>query len=286
MVHGIAIVPFLIDGVSSAAMVDTGSNITLISPDLATKIKPALIDKQLYGLSAIVGHLNTRLIVVNRVQVGQVSWTHPILGVADIMGGSKRHLSAALLGLNFLRGLDVDLDFAHGKIVAYGTANCVHAEPPWQDSYSGVPLTWVLKHTHVTIPVIFDGGELEAVVDTGAVRSVITREAASRIGVTAADYAKDPVSRIIDLGGEHGTAREHIFPEIVVGEDLFRNFHMLIVDKISTEAPVDMILGTDYLAQHHIWLSLSTNALYIDSGEKAKPRSGPAPAPNQILIPR
>ena len=29
-----------------------------------------------------------------------------------------------------------------------------------------------------------------------------------------------------------------------------------------------MLLGMDYIEHHHLWLSYSTNALYIDSGEK------------------
>ena len=31
-----------------------------------------------------------------------------------------------------------------------------------------------------------------------------------------------------------------------------------------------MILGMDYLGSHHLWLSLTTNALYIDSGESRR----------------
>jgi predicted aspartyl protease len=270
--HGLALVPFRIDGVESAAVFDTGSNITLITPDLASQIAPVAVLKNPHNASTVNSTLATQLIQVKLVEVGHIGRVSPEIGVADFLGEARLRQPLALVGLDTRRGLDLDLDFDHELITAYRTANCVRAEPPWPTRYTGVPIAWKLKHTHVAIPVTVAGNSILALIDTGAERSSMTRGAALRAGVTDAQIEHGEAAGFVDASGAPSTAHMHRFAEIGVGQDVLYDAPVMIVDKTASDLDVDMVLGMDYLATHHVWLSLSTAMFYIDSGVKLDAR--------------
>jgi hypothetical protein len=49
-----------------------------------------------------------------------------------------------------------------------------------------------------------------------------------------------------------------------------RDFKIDIDESRATNIGIDMIVGMDYMATHHLWLTLATNAMFIGSGEPEK----------------
>jgi predicted aspartyl protease len=121
---------------------------------------------------------------------------------------------------------------------------------------------------NVTIPVEFDGGSLTAVFDTGARDSYLTRAGAHKAGITNRQLDQDPLRDVTSIDGRKAKARIHNVPEFVVGEELIRNFPFVVDEQSNRDQHYDMLLGMDWISKHHLWLSYTTDSLYIDSGEK------------------
>ena len=62
---------------------------------------------------------------------------------------------------------------------------------------------------------------------------------------------------------------DHRFANMAIGEEELHDFPMLVAPDFNRLDPA-MILGMDYLGSHHLWLSLTNNAFYIDSGESRR----------------
>lgn len=263
-----AMVPFAVNDVAGDAIFDTGAVVSMITPDFADAAVPKWkrVGGQTY-IGGVTGFSFMQWTYVNKVKIGGLEFGYgPRLGVSHPPKGydEGKH---ALLGRDFLDGKDLDIDFAHGLITVYATENCVHSEPLWDTKYTGLTMTRI-EHDHdVTIPVVFEGDTIDAIVDTGTVHSMMTRKAALRAGATDVELAHDPQTSFGGITGGTRAARVHKFGEVAIGEELFKNLPVVVAETPSTADGFTMILGMDYLAHHHIWISYSTNALYIDSGE-------------------
>ena len=264
------IIPFKVNALQSSAIMDTGGIATFISPSQANAAKAHTSFGRGIWIEGIGGHPTfVPLMWANTVQIGDIKWGH---GVQLAISGQPNDEPGAVVnvvGMDFLDKFDYDLDFAHHKISVFSTENCVHPEPPWDTTSTGVPLSRV-EHDHkVTMPVAFTGDLLEAEFDTGSMTSYLTRAGARKAGVSDAELDRDPLEVLTGVDGNR-KIRRHRFAEIAIGEDVLRDFTMDVDDAHYTNLGVDMIIGMDYIAQHHLWLSLSTNALFIDSGERKK----------------
>jgi Aspartyl protease len=267
------VVPFKINSVESVATLDTGGIASFITPGLAAAAKAGSSYGGAIGVEGIGGHaFVAQWVWVNTVAIGEVKWGHGVrIAVIGSLASDPKQ-TMAVVGMDLLDQLDYDLDFANHKVSVYSTENCLHPEPPWEDTSTGLALNRVERDHKVTIPVAFEGGVLDAEFDTGSDISYLTKAGARRAGVSDAELAKDPRSTLPGIDGVRNI-RKHRFSEIAIGEDVLRDFQMAVDESPHSDLSVDMIIGMDYIAKHHLWLSLSTNALFIDSGEKKRTRA-------------
>jgi hypothetical protein len=223
---------------------------------------------------------------VPKIAVGSVQIQHP--GNIGVYGfpGSRGAEFGINVGADLLNGLDYDIDFVHEKIRPYATSNCLTIDPPWRTTSTGLALTrgWTnslgstignvdhyhdLSFLHVTVPVVFPGGVVDAMFDTGSSHSLMSFAAARAIGLSRSDIRDAPVHEIVGMGGKTETAAVRNFADLVIGEDELHNFPIGLMLHFDRRDP-PMVLGMDYMQTHHFWLSYTTNALYIDSGEMRK----------------
>jgi Aspartyl protease len=288
--HNIAFVPVKVNDVFTYGILDTGSDGTLLTPAMVTAAKIAL-EPKLHPLHAygMAGGFSMQLALADSFQIGELKLTHPNpSGVVDFVNSNHEKVGA-LIGSNLIGAFDWDIDFAFGRMTSFETQNCHDIDPLWDTKSTGVPLTRGTNrkftalanllglNANVTIPVEFDGGSLTAIFDTGSVHSYLTREGAHKAGITNAQLDHDPIVVLTAINGKTRKVRRHTVSEFVVGEDLQRNFPVDVAEYFNRNDEFDMILGMDWIASHHIWLSYTTDSLYIDSGEKKPPEWGPTP---------
>jgi predicted aspartyl protease len=284
--HNVLYVPMKVNGVETLAVMDTGAAKSLMTPELAAAAHVA-ITKNAMRMRGSTGSFNTTLGTLKGVSVGSVKITATRPTLVYKFPGSHGTDIGVQLGLDWLADFDWDIDVPHKTVRPYVVRNCFAIDPPWRDSYTGLALTPAINqlpssvqfiaalagNRQVTVPVAFEGGMLEAMLDTGATNTVLSHEAAHEAGVTNAELDHDKVVEVLGLSGDRAKYYEHIFKDVAIGEQELHDVAWLVAHHFDRRDDPDdpMALGMDYIGQHRLWLSFGTGALYIDSGEHRKP---------------
>jgi predicted aspartyl protease len=276
--YGRAFVPAWVNGIETVGVLDTGASDSLITPELAAAARAEPI-KGTHRLRGVTGSFTSKSVSVRKIAVGSIAF----IGARELLvlpfGGSDGAKIGVQVGMDLLDHFDYDMDFPHQTLQPFRTSNCLAIDPIWPDTTTGLALTSTVENLRinslhqfsfsreVTIPVSFPGGIIEAFFDTGSSKSLLSHAAARRAGVTNAQLDADPVHSITGINGAKRDVYMHTFPDIAIGEDELHNTTIAVTQHFDRRDD-DMILGMDYIATHHLWLSLTTNALYIDSGER------------------
>jgi predicted aspartyl protease len=285
VIHHRIVLPVMVNGVQTIGILDTGAAATLITPELAQAAKVEILPR-VERFRGVAGSFTTQLAIAKKLQVGtSVSLIPRVLHVFAF-GGSNGAVVGAQIGLDVLAGLDYDLDLPHETMRPYRTSNCAAIDPPWRDTYTGVVLTrgfngrgdggviftsaGLLSVGEINIPVTFPHSEVNAAFDTGSTDSLLSHDAAIEAGATRMELARDKTVEGLAIDGRKRKVIVHQFPDLAIGEQELRNMPIGVAPTFDRRDP-DMILGMDYIEKHHFWLSFTTNALYIDSGEPRKP---------------
>jgi len=295
LVHDNIYVPVRVNGVETIGVLDTGSSSTFITPELAAAAGLKL--RTGYGhWTGISGSFRPDVAFPDAVEIGSIRRTN--VGAVNVYAfvGSRGRDLGALVGLDWLDHFDYDLDLVHHRIRPFKTSNCLIIDPPWRTTSTGLAITRGLAEglneagrdvfttfgltAHLSIPVDFEGGMVEATLDTGAAVTVMSHEAAISAGATPEQLRADPIEMVRGLNGKERRTRRHIFADVAIGEEEIRGFSVRVENSYNRD-DIAMILGADFLAKRHLWLSLTTNALFVDSGELRKP-APPYDHPHQI----
>jgi predicted aspartyl protease len=288
--YNVAYVPVILNGHNTVGRLDTGSEVTMLTPAAIAaaglQVDPKLPKTEMLG---VAGAYSVGAVRADTLQIGQLKMTRPApLLVQDFIGSNKEKIGA-LIGTDMIDGFDWDLDFAHEQMTAYRTQNCHDIDPLWPTKSTGVAITRGLDPKiiplagnlalplNVTLAVEFDAGTLTAVLDTGATHSFLTRMGARKAGITAAELDRDPEEVASAIDGSKIKVRRHRVAEFVVGQDLEHDFPLEVAEGFDRRQQFDMILGMDWIAKHHLWISYTTDSLYIDSGELKPASWRPAP---------
>jgi clan AA aspartic protease (TIGR02281 family) len=108
-----------------------------------------------------------------------------------------------------------------------------------------------------------DGHSLTAILDTGAAGTIMTRQAAARLGVTPALLALDSADTGHGVDMNDIPVRRHRFASVRIGRELFRDVPLAVAD-VQLGGP-DMLLGFDYLRQRRAWISYATGRMYVQA---------------------
>ena len=181
-------------------------------------------------------------------------------------GASLGQGVAGLLGQNLFQAGDVDLDLANGMIRLLQVRGCGQtALAYWVkpgDSYSVVDIfLTTIQRPHIRTYVYVNGARLEAVLDTGASETVITREAALRAGVKPGDAGVKEAGFSSGIG--RSTVSRWIIPVATfrIGDEEIKNTRLAMMD--SDLGGSDLLIGMDFLLSHHVYVASSQNKLYF-----------------------
>ena len=273
-----------LNGVATIGMLDTGASFTLITPEFAAAagVTPSPETERMAG---VAGSFTTQVGIAKSVQFGTVGFSSPQRVHIAKFGGSHGKELGANVGLDWLDGLDFDLDLRAETITAFKTSNCFTVEPPWRTTYSGVlvkrafdksvtgvspGLGDILYNRQISVPVVFGDTAIEAEVDTGSTTSFLSHDSALDAGASRAKLRADRVVKSDTIDGRTREFYLHVFHNAKIGEDILADFPTYVAQSFDRRDP-HMLLGMNYIGTHHLWLSFTTGVLYIDSGEPRKP---------------
>lgn len=238
-------------------LVDTGGAIATLGWDQAEEL--GLEKRRAAGsLVGVGGRFTNTYIIPDHITLGRLSgsalnfYVEPN-AMTDFDG---------TLAPDMLKHYDVDLDFAHGKMNLFSQDHCPGKVVYWTSGdYVTIPMT-MDSSGHIRVPVTVDGKSIMAIVDSGAVSSIMSMHAAAFLGVTedtpglklksSAGFRKGRniytyPFKTLEMGGI--TVKS---PRIMIGADEFMGtFHK------------DMILGVGILRQLHLYIAYGEKKMYI-----------------------
>ncbi len=261
---GFLSIPATTAGQPIRLMIDTGSDAGLLTPQAASRFRLAPDpDRHVRiqgtggtGRSAPIATLPA--LAIGGLLLGDVSMPIGSLPAAPNLAPPV----AGFLGGDVLSRFDLDIDVPNATLAFYRVdlPSLACATPPaWNGAYATIPLT---RHgVRLSLGATLDGHPISALVDTGARSRLLSQAAGRRIGVPAAALAADPGGIDSGVDMHEQVYHWHVFKSLVIGGETALS-PTLTVAPLSAEEPFDMLLGTDWLAGHEVWISYSTGQMF------------------------
>ncbi len=252
---GFAFVPASIGDVPVTLLLDTGAQGMLLTPGIVEALHLPVDPHAGTRLLGTGGVRDAPNVLLRGLRIGDLLMADGSVPVAALPGVPQtKPLLAGLLGGQFLEIYDLDLDVPHGRMALYDALGC--AAPPFPLPYGILPLN-VSPEGDVFVTVQLNGESLLALVDTGSRASIITEQAAERLGLSGPGSAN--LARGVD--GSTLPVRHLRVRRLQVGTE------------VTADAPIsvsplqlgrgDMLLGLDYLGRHRVWISYRTGRVLI-----------------------
>ena len=273
VVDGHILVIVQVNDIAATFIVDTGAERTLMDEDAVRSLnleRDQWVATRIHGVGGGQERLNAlprslRLgstPLRRRTLAGDTSVTVGRLPVTEIAGRRV----AGLLGRDFLSPFDLDIDLPARRMTLYRVLGCGGSFLPWTIPYTAIPANTPMEAALIVpmlvVPVLVDGRALRAMIDTGASSSLITASGMYRLGLTAESLARDPGASANGVGPAPVPMYRHRFAELRVGPEITHD-PTLWVASVHVSPIVDMLLGADWLASRHVWLSFATRQMFI-----------------------
>jgi predicted aspartyl protease len=259
-VRNFLLVPGAVEAQPVLFVVDTGAESTLLTPDAVERYDLPPDPARRSILLGVGGLVRSQNATVHQLAIGSLIRTDQSVGVGAIgLIGEDAPDIAGLLGTDILSRYDVEIDVPARRITLYAVSGC-DGFIPWDGAGAAVPVRFNPQGL-AFLPLTVDGRPVRALLDSGARVSLMTRRIAASLGVTQAMLDADPVRGGVGVGLASIALRQHRFARVTVGPITLRDMPVNVADM---QLPgVDMLLGADWLASRHIWLSYADSTLFI-----------------------
>ncbi|MCE0745390.1 retropepsin-like domain-containing protein, partial [Acetobacter sicerae] len=161
-----------------------------------------------------------------------------------------------LLGGDVLAQDVLEIDAPHGRLAMWNApgrkTDACSLEPPSLPGVQWQSLEAEERGHRILLHVQLDGHDLTALLDSGARSRILSRRAAEGMGLTEDQLATDPGGTTAGVDGKESVYRWHKFHSLTIGQETEHN-PVLTVSPVS-EQSVDMLLGSDWFAAHHVWI--------------------------------
>jgi predicted aspartyl protease len=246
-----------VDGAAVNLLIDTGAERTVLSTATVAALQLPRSQRSATRLTGIGGAVsNADVFAVLGIGHADFRDRLAVANIPDFDG---------IVGGDMLSRYDLELNVPDRRVRLWRAPGCHAADLPWAGPRATVPV-------HVTgdrlrVAVTIDGHKLDALLDSGAARSLLQADAAQRLGVTGAALAADPAGRARGLDGALLGVRTHRFTSLAIGGEQIAN-PQIGVAAFQLDA-ADMLLGIDYLRSHRVWVSYRSGELFIQTAGAA-----------------
>jgi predicted aspartyl protease len=278
---GRVVVTASVNGSPHSFMVDTGGLVTQLYDDVVQKLglSTSTINPnvEIYDTS---GNVSRRYVRVDNFALGPAHADNKVMVVKPRGPGEDLGIDG-VIGPDVLEHFDVELDFADRKFNLISQDHCEGRVVYWAKSYTDADFT--LSDDHVVIPMMLDGREVTATLDTGAPGTYLSEAAAHRlfgIDTTSPGMERDP-----DAPPQSPYAYRYKFKSLSVGGLAVSNPLIGILPDLARQAfnrrhndkedfdPVTatqlretpVLLGMDVLSKLHLYIAYKERKLYITS---------------------
>ena len=252
-----AVVPARIDGQPVSMLLDTGDERLAIREQVQAALRLPEDPHHTTIMHGIGGTSTAHDLIIQRFELGDAELPQSGAAVMNLPSVPQTDPPlAGVIGGQILSGYEVEFNFAARRVVLWQRNDCAPVAPAWRGAYASVNLERSTGSL-VTMPVTINGQHLRALLDTGALTTTLSVEAATRLGLSAA--ARISVSRgadgrdvfshatrlhSVDLGGAHRA-------ELPV---LIAPVHIPFAD---------IMLGADFFQRHDLWIAYAGQRAFV-----------------------
>jgi tetratricopeptide (TPR) repeat protein/predicted aspartyl protease len=275
---GSPIISIMIDDRPRDALIDTGGFWSMLSPSIA----------KLYGTrkSGINGRLGLegvkidKAVTVPSIQIGPIK----VRKVDFFEAPEDYSENAVTLGANWLSRFDVEIDPVGAKVTFFPRSHCGVGVVRWPHSdFAELPVRIDRAQNLVTIPLILDGREIHALIDTGAPETYLSlRVAEDLFGLKPDSPGMQAAEPDTDQNGQSRQMYRRQFASLTLGGIVIP--HPWMVISPMTDKGPDMILGMHQLNGLHLYFAYGDRKLYATTtggdiaAHQANISSGAAPS--------
>ncbi len=257
------LVPVTINGITTDFLLDTGAERTVVGLQAADRLQIARDEWVSTDIQGVGGRDRRRLGRPKTLMLGGLALRRHtvaadnsvVIGpIPEVIGGKP---VAGLLGQDFLSPFDLDLDLANNTLTLSDVSGCSGHFLPWHIPYQAVA-AWRPVRNVLAVPVRIGTGTLQAMLDTGALTSVISLPGMIQLGL-----ASGRGDTVQGFGPDTLQARHQDFALAVGG--LPPATMTMLVAPVRTLRSIGAMLGADWLSGRHVWISWATDQLFVAS---------------------
>lgn len=251
-----------VNGVAERFLIETGAGYSIMSPGAAAEMKLKLTPAP-EGLmvTGVGGAVQASVTTVRDLTLAGV----PLHNVEFLVAGSDFGV-AGVIGQNILGLADVEYDLANGVVRLLRPSGCgsrplVYWAKPTQ-SYSAVDISFDNpKMPLATTTVYINGVKFRALFDTGGSRSMLSRAAAAKAGISVVGPGVTDAGSLYGIGRRHYSIWVAPVDSFKIGDEEIKHTKLAIFDTSLTNA--DMILGPDFFLSHHLLIANTASKAYF-----------------------
>ena len=249
LVRGHPVIEGWVNGKKVGVLLDTGSDVSLITNAAAEKLKLSTWPRGSEYMTGLGGESRVRETRIGELRIG--GWVGKGLGLRV---GGERPIPGSdfILGEDFFKQLDIEFDYAKGVVRLFQPRDCKGVFLAYWDSNAlELPMEGENK---IVVPIKVNGQAARAMIDSSSSSSVvalslITQETA---GVMPAGCASGTGPNLV----RSWVAR---FDTLDIGGQTIRDPRLHVADM----SPPEVILGTDFLRAHRMLVSRSQRKVYF-----------------------
>jgi tetratricopeptide (TPR) repeat protein len=254
-----------INGVEARFLVDSGAFFSMMSRDTVNKNQLKLFPLPSNMRVRGVGGAATDAQVTKVKQLTLVGFPGPVANVDFIVGGNSTVFSGidGLIGQNLIGTNDTEFDLANGHLRLMRSKDCGERSLAYWAGDKPVGVVRIDERTllepHLIGRATINGVQIRVMFDSGASRSVLSKKAAERAGMTMDHENMDAAGLSAGIGNrmvETSIARFDVFD---IGGEQIKNARLLVGDL----GPREMLLGADFFLSHRIYVATKQNKIYF-----------------------
>ena len=262
--HGHVLVEAELNGGRAILVFDTGAATSLLTEAAVARLglphmQGEEIRNTLGAVSGIGGARTARFVTAHTVNIGGLHARDYNFTAADL----PLRWADGLLSVDLVSQFDIDLDFPEAQINLYRpTGDCSAPAAFLAGPLYSAPLQPFGEDRRPRVPVLINGQQIVALVDTGAPQSLLFRSAAARLNLQRPDRAQKPSLGEGGIGPARVASTRQVVSELSIGDLTFENMPVWVLDDAGQNG-VEMLLGADFQSRVHLWVSYSSHTLIM-----------------------
>jgi predicted aspartyl protease len=258
---GFVSAPATINDRPATLLVDTGSERSLVTPAAMGSYHLREDPHRTTTIQGIGGGFTAHDAVLKSFGIGGLELLDQRASVGALPTARGISVQAdGLLGADWLRDFDVEIDLPHKVMSLYRVTGCSGDYLPWAGAKTSV-IAQVYRQGLILLPVEIDGHPVTAVLDRGANGSLITEAAAERFGLEASALTRDGSGRSSGVDGAVTPTHRHQFAQMKIGGAVYATPTLSVG---AVRLPVgDMLLGADWMRRNRVWVSYATRHVFF-----------------------